>query len=81
MKYIFFSSLLLLLNLLYSAYSLSVSKNYTEKLRELKREKEKILLLKVEIEKHVNYKTVKDYAKVTGFNPIDWSKVKVVKTK
>lgn len=81
MKYILLTIALLSINLLYSAYSINLSKNYAKKISQLKREKEKSLLLKVEIEKHINYRTVKDYAQLTGFNPIDWSKVRIVKTK
>ncbi len=80
MKYLLLASLLLLFNLLYSAYSLNVARNYAKKVSELKKEKEKSLTLKAEIEKYVNYKTVKNYAESSGFSPIDWSKVKVVKT-
>lgn len=80
MKYFFASFLLLLLNFLYSAYSLNVAKEYAKKVSELKRERERGILLKAEIEKHVNYKTVKNYAESAGFRPVDWSKVKVVKS-
>ncbi|MFN7065911.1 MAG: hypothetical protein ACK4OF_07175 [Aquificaceae bacterium] len=81
MKYILLSLLLLVLNLLYSAYSINLSKSYARKVSELKRERERSLLLKAEIERYVNYKTVKEYAHSTGFTPIDWSRVKVVKSK
>lgn len=79
MKYILLSALLLLANLLYSAYSINLSKNYAEKVRELKREKERYLTLKAQIEQQINYKTVKEYVQSAGFKPVDWSKIKVVK--
>ncbi len=79
MKYIMLSALLLLVNLLYSAYSINLSKTYAKKVSELKREKERSLILKAQTEEHINYKTAKEYAQSAGFRPIDWSKVKVVK--
>ncbi|MFN3471504.1 MAG: hypothetical protein ACK4LT_01535 [Aquificaceae bacterium] len=79
MKYLWLSLALLGINLLYSAYSIDLSKDYAKKVSELKREKEKSLRLKAEIEELVNYKTVKGYAESAGFEPIDWSKVKIVK--
>ncbi len=80
MKYLLATSLLFLLNLLYSAYSVDVAKEYTKKVSELKRERERSLILKAEIEKYINYKTAKSYAEASGFSPVDWNRVKVVKT-
>lgn len=80
MKYLIASALLLLLNLLYSAYSLNVAKDYARKVYELKKEKEKALTIKAQIESYVNYATVKRYAESVGLVPVDWSRVKVVKT-
>ncbi len=80
MKYLIWAFLLLLFNLLYSSYSLNVARDYAKKVSELKREKERSLTLKAEIEKHINYKTVKSYAKSSGLSPIDWSRIKVVKS-
>lgn len=79
MKYLFFSLALLALNLLYSAYSISVSRDYARKVSELKREKEKSLMLRVEVDRHVNYRTAKGYARSAGFSPVDWNRVRVVK--
>lgn len=79
MKYIILSIILLCLNYIYSAYSLSVSKDYAKKVQELKKEKERSLILKAELEKHINYKTAKDYAESAGFSPVDWGRVKLVK--
>lgn len=79
MKYLLFAVLLLLINYLYSAYSLSVSREYARKVTELKRERERGLLLQAEIERYVNYRTAKSYAESAGLGPVDWSKVKVVK--
>ncbi|WPM31572.1 hypothetical protein IAE16_07035 [Hydrogenobacter sp. T-2] len=80
MKYLILASLLLMFNLLYSSYSLNVARDYAKKVSELKREKERSLTLKAEIEKHINYKTVKSYAESSGLSPIDWSRIKVVKS-
>jgi len=38
------------------------------------------LKLKAEVEELVNYKTVKSYAESAGFEPIDWSKVRIVRS-
>lgn len=80
MKYLLISLLLLVLNYLYSAYSIDVSREYAKKVSELKREKERSLILKAEVEKHINYKTAKSYAESEGFSPVDWSRVKLVKS-
>lgn len=80
MRYMFATFLLLLLNFLYSAHSIDVARDYARKVSELKKEKEKSLTLKVEIEKHVNYRTAKTYAESAGFSPVDWNRVKVVKS-
>ncbi|MEJ5339670.1 MAG: hypothetical protein ACK42C_06000 [Aquificaceae bacterium] len=80
MKYFLAASLLLLLNFLYSAYSIDVARDYARKVSELKREKEKSLTIKAEIEKYVNYRTVKSYAESAGFSPVDWNRVKVVRS-
>ncbi|MEN3027852.1 MAG: hypothetical protein ABDH29_01185 [Aquificaceae bacterium] len=79
MRYLLLSLLLLAINYLYSAYSIDVSKEYTRKVSELKRERERSLILKAELEKHVNYRTAKVYAESSGFGPIDWSRVRLVK--
>jgi|GEM_PF-765203 len=79
MRYLLLAFLLLLFNLLYSAYSLNVARDYAKKVSELKKEKERSLTLKAEIEKHINYKTVKSYAESSGLSTIDWSRIKVVK--
>ncbi len=79
MRYLLLTSFFLLLNFLYSAYSLHVAKDYAKKVSEMKREKERSLVLKANIEKHINYKTVKSYVESGGFSPVDWDRVKVVK--
>lgn len=80
MRYLWLSLMFLGVNLLYSAYTIDLSKDYAKKVSELKREKERSLKLKAEIEALVNYKTAKSYAESTGFEPIDWSKVRIVKS-
>lgn len=79
MKYLILCVLLLGINCIYSAYTIKVSREYANNVSELKREKERSLTLKAELEKYVNYRTAKVYAESSGFSPIDWSKVKVVK--
>ncbi|MCS6998961.1 MAG: hypothetical protein N2648_01040 [Aquificaceae bacterium] len=79
MRYLLLSLLLLGINYLYSAYSIDVSKEYARKVSELKKEKERSLILKAELERHVNYRTAKVYAESAGFGPIDWSRVRLVK--
>ncbi|MCY0866082.1 MAG: hypothetical protein AB1353_04055 [Aquificota bacterium] len=80
MRYLWLSLMFLGINLLYSAYTIDLSKDYAKKVAELKREKEKSLKLKAQIEELINYKTAKSYAESIGFEPIDWSKVKIVKS-
>ncbi|MDW8066522.1 MAG: hypothetical protein RMI50_02465 [Aquificaceae bacterium] len=79
MRYLVLCLFLLGINFMYSAYSIKVSKDYAKKVSELKREKERSLILKAEIEKHVNYRTAKNYAEASGFGPVNWSRVKIVK--
>lgn len=71
MRYLWLSLILLGVNFLYSAYSIDLSKDYAKKVSELKKEKERSLKLKAEVEELVNYKTVKSYAESAGFEPID----------
>ena len=81
MKYMVIASLLLLINLLYSAYALRTSKEYTKAISELRNLKEKQIKLKAKIESIVNYQTAKEYAKGRGFVPVDWGKVNIVESK
>ncbi len=80
MRYFLATFVLLLLNFIYSAYSINVAREYAKKVADLKREREKGLVLKADMESYVNYRTVKIYAESFGFSPIDWSRVKVVKS-
>ncbi|MEZ0361091.1 MAG: hypothetical protein ABWK04_04210 [Hydrogenobacter sp.] len=79
MRYIVISLVLVVANLLYSAYALKTSKDYAKKLAQLRAQMERQLKLRAEIEKLVNYATAKNYAKADGFIPIDWGKVKILK--
>lgn len=78
MKYFVAGILLLIVNLIYSSYAIYVSKDYAKKLSQLKLEKEKNLKLKAQIEKNVNYTSVKSYVEKAGFSPVDWSQVRVI---
>jgi pentose-5-phosphate-3-epimerase len=79
MKYLIVSLMLLFLNLLYSAYALKTSKEYAQKLSELRSQSERYLKLKAEIDGKVNYSTAKDYAKDDAFVPVDWSRISILK--
>ncbi len=80
MKYFVGFITLMLANLLYSSYTIKVSKDYTKKVSMLKQEKEKNMKLKALIEKEVNYKTAKEYTNKAGYITVDWSKVRVVRS-
>ncbi|RMH80195.1 MAG: hypothetical protein D6674_04970 [Acidobacteria bacterium] len=79
MRYLVAGIFLLIVNLIYSSYAIHVSKDYAKKLSQLKQEKDKHLKIKAQIEKSVNYTSVKSYVEKTGFNPIDWSQVRVIR--
>ncbi|WP_333784256.1 hypothetical protein [Thermocrinis sp.] len=78
MKYIIFSLMLIALNLLYSAYSIKVAKEYVSKIAELKKESEKNLSLRVKYLNVVNYPEAKKWTKERGFIPIIWEKVSLM---
>ena len=75
MKYILLSILLIILNLLYSAYAIKYSKEYVQKTIELKREYERNLLLRVRHASLINYNRAKKWSAERGFVPVDWGKV------
>ena len=78
MKYLALSLFLIVLNLLYSSWSIHIFKEYAKSFKSYKRETEKNLKLKAQIEGMVNYTSAKDYANSKGFTPIDWNKVTLV---
>jgi hypothetical protein len=78
-RYFFLSLLLLFINLLYSSYAVKTARDYARKVSMLKKERERGLILRAEIERLINYPVVKNYAEDKGFSPVDWNRIKVVK--
>ena len=78
MKYIALSLFLIVLNFLYSSWSIHTFKEYAKSFKSYRREVEKNLKLIAQIEGMVNYTSAKDYANSKGFTPIDWNKVTLV---
>ena len=64
--------LIFLGNLLYSAYSLKVLKEYSEKLSRYKSLKEENLKIRAEIERLLNLKELERYALKRGFRYFNW---------
>ncbi|WP_448587763.1 hypothetical protein [Thermocrinis sp.] len=78
MRYILLSIILLVLNFLYSAYSLKIARDYVNKTMELKRESEERLLLKVRYSKAISYPEAKRWTHERGFVPVNWEKVNLI---
>ncbi len=70
--------LIFLGNMLYSAYSIKVLKEHSEKLSRYKSLKEENLKLKAEIEKMLNIKELERYALRHGFKPFNWEEFAII---
>ncbi|WP_448583585.1 hypothetical protein [Thermocrinis sp.] len=78
MRYIVFSTVLIALNFFYSAYSIRVAREYVNKIKELKRESERNLSLRVSYSNVINYPEAKKWTKERGFIPINWKEVSLI---
>ncbi len=70
--------LIFLANMLYSAYSIKVLKEHSQKLSTYKSLKEENLRLRAEIEKMLNIKELERYALRRGFKPFNWEEFALI---
>ncbi len=70
--------LIFLGNMIYSAYSIKILKEHSEKLSRYKSLKEENLKLKAEIEKMLNIKELERYALRKGFKPFNWEEFAII---
>lgn len=65
-------------NMLYSAYSIKVLKEHSDKLSTYKSLKEENLKLRAQIEKMLNIKELERYALQRGFKPFNWEEFAII---
>ncbi len=70
--------LIFLGNMIYSAYSIKVLKEHSEKLKTYKSLKEENLKLKVQIERMLNIRELERYALRHGFKPFNWEEFAII---
>ncbi|EDP75767.1 hypothetical protein [Hydrogenivirga sp. 128-5-R1-1] len=70
--------LIFLANMLYSAYSIKILKEHSQKLSTYKSLKEENLRLRAEIERMLNIKELERYALRRGFKPFNWEEFALI---
>lgn len=70
--------LIFLGNMIYSAYSIKVLKEHSEKLSRYKSLKEENLKLRAQIEEMLNIKELERYALKRGFKPFNWEEFAII---
>ncbi len=70
--------LILLANMIYSAYSIKVLKEHSQKLSTYKSLKEENLRLRAEIERMLNIRELERYALQRGFKPFNWEEFALI---